>query len=148
MAQQQKKQHQIERYQAFLAATRGLSFASYDALWQWSVTELDAFWLSLWDFFELHSPTPFERALCEDRMPGAVWFRGAHVVSRVLLVAYCALYVAIAVNYAVANGVDAPAGDLLFAYVGGVVVLALAVIVARGSLGSAAARPEGRPQFG
>ena len=78
----------------------------------------------------------------------AVWFRGAHVVSRVLLVAYCALYVAIAVNYAVANGVDAPAGDLLFAYVGGVVVLALAVIVARGSLGSAAARPEGRPQFG
>ena len=59
-----------------------------------------------------------------------------------------ARYVAIAVNYAVANGVDAPAGDLLFAYVGGIVVLALAVIVARGSLGSAAARPEGRPQFG
>ena len=70
-------QHQIERYQQFLKTTRGLEFASYDALWQWSITELDAFWLSLWDFFELHSPTPFERALCEDRMPGAIWFRGA-----------------------------------------------------------------------
>ena len=69
--------HQIERYQAFLQETRGLSFDDYDALWRWSVTELDAFWLSLWEFFELQSPTPFERALCEDRMPGAVWFRGA-----------------------------------------------------------------------
>ena len=69
--------HQIERYQQFLKTTRGLEFASYDALWLWSITELDAFWLSLWDFFELRSPTPFERALCEDSMPGAVWFRGA-----------------------------------------------------------------------
>ncbi|MET0517213.1 MAG: acetoacetate--CoA ligase [Burkholderiaceae bacterium] len=71
--------HQIERYQQFLRDTRGLQFDSYDALWQWSITELDAFWLSLWDFFELRSPTPFERALCEERMPGAVWFRGATV---------------------------------------------------------------------
>jgi len=72
-----KRQHQIERYQAFLKATRGLEFDSYEALWQWSITELDAFWLSLWDFFELQSPTPFDRALSEERMPGAVWFRGA-----------------------------------------------------------------------
>ena len=71
------RQHQIERYQQFLRDTRGLRFDSYDALWQWSITELDAFWLSLWDFFELQSPTPFERALCEESMPGAVWFRGA-----------------------------------------------------------------------
>jgi acetoacetyl-CoA synthetase len=69
--------YQIERYQAFLQQTRGLAFDDYDALWRWSTTELDAFWLSLWEFFELQSPTPFERALCEDRMPGAVWFRGA-----------------------------------------------------------------------
>lgn len=69
--------HQIERYQAFLQQTRGLSFDDYDALWRWSISELDAFWLSLWEFFDLQSPTPFERALCEDRMPGAVWFRGA-----------------------------------------------------------------------
>lgn len=69
--------HQIERYQQFLADTRGLRFDDYDALWRWSVDELDAFWRSIWDFFELRSETPFEAALCEDRMPGAVWFRGA-----------------------------------------------------------------------
>lgn len=79
----------------------------------------------------------------------AVRYRGRRIVSRVLLVAYCALYLAIAVNYAVANGVDAPAGDLLFAYVGGLVVLALAVVVVRpASAGAPVLDSPGRPQFG
>ena len=69
----------IARYQRWLHETRGLSFDSYDALWRWSCTDLDAFWRSIWDWFELESPTPFEAALVEDRMPGAVWFRGAQV---------------------------------------------------------------------
>ncbi|MBT9499729.1 MAG: acetoacetate--CoA ligase [Burkholderiaceae bacterium] len=67
----------ITRYQDWLARTRGLHFDGYDALWQWSVTELDAFWLSIWDYFELRSATPFELALCEEKMPGARWFEGA-----------------------------------------------------------------------
>ncbi|HEX2011700.1 MAG TPA: AMP-binding protein, partial [Roseateles sp.] len=68
---------QIRRYERFLRETRGLAFERYEDLWQWSVTELDAFWLSLWDFFELRSATPFTRALSEERMPGARWFEGA-----------------------------------------------------------------------
>lgn len=34
---------QICLYQEWLQATRGLSFDSNDTLWQWSVTDLDAF---------------------------------------------------------------------------------------------------------
>jgi acetoacetyl-CoA synthetase len=70
---------QIARYQRWLHETRGLKFDSYEALWRWSTSDLDAFWRSIWDFFEVESPTPFEAALVEDRMPGAVWFRGAQV---------------------------------------------------------------------
>jgi len=33
---------QIRLYQNWLRDTRGLSFESYDALWRWSTTELDA----------------------------------------------------------------------------------------------------------
>jgi len=69
--------HELDRYRDFLARTQGLSFTDYEALWRWSISELDAFWLSLWDFFELHSDTPFGDALSEDRMPGARWFAGA-----------------------------------------------------------------------
>ncbi|HEY3047135.1 MAG TPA: acetoacetate--CoA ligase, partial [Polaromonas sp.] len=57
----------------------GLSFDSYDALWRWSTTELDAFWQSIWDYFELQSPTPHSAVLAERRMPGAQWFPGAQV---------------------------------------------------------------------
>ena len=68
---------QIRLYQDWLHTERGLSFASYDALWQWSVTDLDAFWQSIWDYFDLQSPTPHQAVLAVNRMPGAVWFEGA-----------------------------------------------------------------------
>src|SRR5690606_35839321 len=42
---------QIRRYQNWLRDQRGLQFDSYDALWRWSTTELDAFWQSVWDYF-------------------------------------------------------------------------------------------------
>jgi len=68
---------QIDHYRRFLHEQRGLVFEDYASLWGWSVTELDAFWRSIWDHFDLRSATPFEAALNEERMPGAVWFRGA-----------------------------------------------------------------------
>ena len=40
---------QIARYQRWLRDTRGLAFDSYDALWRWSCSDLDAFWRSIWD---------------------------------------------------------------------------------------------------
>jgi acetoacetyl-CoA synthetase len=70
---------QIALYQRWLNETRGLSFSSYDALWRWSVTDLDAFWQSIWDYFALQSPTPHTAALATNKMPGAVWFPGANV---------------------------------------------------------------------
>ncbi len=70
---------QITRYLRWLRSTRGLRFADYDALWRWSVSELEAFWQSMWDYFALQSPTPFARVLSSERMPGARWFEGAQV---------------------------------------------------------------------
>ncbi len=70
---------QIRLYQEWLARERGLRFADYDALWRWSTTELDAFWQSIWDWFELQSPTPHSAALARNVMPGAQWFPGAQV---------------------------------------------------------------------
>ncbi|MBK6360116.1 MAG: acetoacetate--CoA ligase [Comamonadaceae bacterium] len=68
---------QIRLYQNWLRDTRGLSFDSYDALWRWSTTELDAFWQSIWDYFDLRSPTPHTAVLAKNVMPGAKWFPGA-----------------------------------------------------------------------
>ena len=69
----------IARYQAWLQAERGLTFADYDALWQWSITDLPAFWQSIWDHFDVQSPTPHSTVLEAAVMPGAQWFPGAQV---------------------------------------------------------------------
>ena len=74
----------ILRYTRWLARERGLHFdatthAGYDALWRWSVTDLRAFWGSIWDYTGMQSPTPFETVLVDEVMPGARWFPGAQV---------------------------------------------------------------------
>ena len=66
-------------YQRWLQEHRGLSFGRYDALWQWSVDDLHGFWSSIWDFFDLQSPTPWRTVLEVPVMPGAVWFPGAQL---------------------------------------------------------------------
>jgi acetoacetyl-CoA synthetase len=68
---------QIRLYQNWLRDERGLSFATYNDLWRWSVTELDAFWQSIWDYFDFQSPTPHSAVLANNVMPGAKWFLGA-----------------------------------------------------------------------
>ena len=69
----------ITHYQQFLTESRGLKFANYEALWQWSITEIEAFWQSIWNFHQLESPTPYTRVLAHRKMPGAKWFSGASV---------------------------------------------------------------------
>jgi acetoacetyl-CoA synthetase len=66
----------LTRYLRWLGERRGLSFGSYDELWRWSVDDLDGFWSSIWEFFEIGGPVP-SPALAERRMPGARWFPGA-----------------------------------------------------------------------
>jgi acetoacetyl-CoA synthetase len=70
---------QITLYRQWLARERGLSFDSYDALWRWSTTDLDAFWQSVWDYFDLQSPTPHTVVCDGAAMPHTRWFTGAQV---------------------------------------------------------------------
>src|SRR3954454_7495570 len=58
---------------------RERGFDRYDELWQWSVDDLEGFWGSLWDFFEIRASTPYERVLGSRKMPGAEWFTGSRL---------------------------------------------------------------------
>ena len=70
---------QIARYRQWLADTQGLKFSSFEEMRQWSVRDIDAYWQSIWHFFDLQSPTPHSAVLAQRKMPGAVWFPGASV---------------------------------------------------------------------
>ncbi|UCG96201.1 MAG: acetoacetate--CoA ligase [Burkholderiales bacterium] len=69
----------IADYQRWLQRSRGLRFDSYEELWRWSVTDLTAFWQSIWDYFELQAVAPASAVLADARMPGARWFDGARL---------------------------------------------------------------------
>jgi acetoacetyl-CoA synthetase len=63
----------------WLAAQRGLQFGSYEELWRWSVENLEPFWASIVDFFDVRFSRPPEQILAFDGMPGARWFPGAEL---------------------------------------------------------------------
>ncbi len=67
-----KERSELARYMS----ERG--FADYDELWRWSVSDLEGFWGSLWDWFDLRGRR-FERVLGRREMPGAEWFLGAEL---------------------------------------------------------------------
>ena len=69
----------ITAFTAWLAAERQLRFASYEALWQWSVTDLDGFWQAVWDYCGIRASTPPSAVLGRRSMPGADWFPGARL---------------------------------------------------------------------
>ncbi|MFK7753136.1 MAG: acetoacetate--CoA ligase [Sedimentitalea sp.] len=67
----------MAQYMRFLSENKGLKFEAYADLWAWSVQDLDGFWQSIWDFFDLRAATPHTAVLQHRALPGAVWFPGA-----------------------------------------------------------------------
>ncbi len=74
-----REKSRLGRYMTWLREERGVEAAAgdYAALWEWSVTDLPAFWRSIWDYFEIVAHTEPVATLPVDGMPGATWFPGA-----------------------------------------------------------------------
>jgi acetoacetyl-CoA synthetase len=69
----------LTTYMEWLERRRGLRFEGYHDLWQWSIYDVEAFWASIWDFFEVRAERPYKRVLGRREMPGADWFPGARL---------------------------------------------------------------------
>ncbi len=69
----------LTHYQRWLERTRGLRFETYENLWRWSVSDLESFWSSIVECFDIRFSQPPDRVLASAEMPGAQWFPGARV---------------------------------------------------------------------
>jgi acetoacetyl-CoA synthetase len=69
----------LTRYLRWLAEERELHFDDYHALWRWSTTEIEEFWRTIWDHFEVMAAGSPDEVLKERIMPGAEWFPGARL---------------------------------------------------------------------
>jgi acetoacetyl-CoA synthetase len=69
----------LTAYMRWLAEERDLHFEDYHALWRWSVTEIEEFWRTIWDYFYVISDEEPTTVLEKRVMPGANWFPGTHL---------------------------------------------------------------------
>ena len=69
----------VTAFMRWLRETRGLEFAGYPELWQWSVTETEAFWQAVWDSGDIIAAEQPAAVLGRADMPGADWFPGARL---------------------------------------------------------------------
>jgi acetoacetyl-CoA synthetase len=69
----------IRAYMEWLERTKGLRFTDYPSLWEWSSTQIEDFWESVWEFYDIQASQPYERVLSSREMPGAEWFPGARL---------------------------------------------------------------------
>jgi acetoacetyl-CoA synthetase len=67
----------MRAYMRWLAEERGVRTTSYDELWRWSVDDLEGFWSSIADHFDVAFHEPPAAVLGRREMPGARWFAGA-----------------------------------------------------------------------
>jgi acetoacetyl-CoA synthetase len=74
-----KENTNISGYMRWLREEKGLSFDDYAELWEWSVTDLEGFWASVWKYCDIRASRPYERVLASREMPGAQWFPGAEL---------------------------------------------------------------------
>ena len=51
-----REHSRLGHYLRWLEEHRGLTFDGYPDLWEWSVTDLEAFWTSIWEYFEVGPP--------------------------------------------------------------------------------------------
>ena len=69
----------LTAYQGWVERKHGLTLERYEDLWRWSVTDIDAFWSSIVEYFDLRLGGSPSGVLGSRSMPGAEWFPGARV---------------------------------------------------------------------
>lgn len=81
----------LKKFCAFVESVTGRQFEDYEALWKFSVDEVEHFWNFIWDFFRVIGSRPRELevlssqfgesqkrlVLSDKEMPGFKWFQGA-----------------------------------------------------------------------
>ncbi len=67
----------IGQFLSWVREHRGLDLRDHDAVWRWSVDDLEGFWSAVWDFFEVTDHGRRGAVLPERMMPGARWFPGS-----------------------------------------------------------------------
>ena len=69
----------FNQYFAFLKTHFKKDFNKYDELYNWSISEIEEFWKSIWEYSGIIHSKSFETVLSKRIMPGVKWFEGSEL---------------------------------------------------------------------
>ena len=69
----------IGRFLTKVEEDRGLRLTDYESAWSWSIEDLEGFWGSVWDHFQIQASVKPQSVLSSRKMPGVRWFEGARL---------------------------------------------------------------------
>jgi acetoacetyl-CoA synthetase len=70
----------VTQFIEFVSEKRGIELAGYFDLYDWSISNIPAFWSDVWEFTKVIASTGFEQVVDDlGRFPGARWFVGARL---------------------------------------------------------------------
>ncbi len=67
----------LRAYIDWLASLHGVEAGTYDELWEWSVGDIEGFWSSIAEYFDVRFHDAPRAVLDGAEMPGTSWFAGA-----------------------------------------------------------------------
>ncbi len=70
------EQANISRYLNWINKTKNQTFTGYQHLWEWSVENVETFWESIWQYFEIIHDGDYNSVTNAAAMPGTRWFEG------------------------------------------------------------------------
>ncbi|MBU5466795.1 acetoacetate--CoA ligase [Virgibacillus sp. MSJ-26] len=77
--EEDKVQTALYDYMKWLKDHKQIYIDNFTDLWEWSVNEVESFWKSLWQYFDIQSKDPYQTVLTTHEMPGAEWFPEATI---------------------------------------------------------------------
>jgi len=72
-----KNESNLNSFISWLNNNKNKHFEDYDDLWKWSVNDLEGFWKSIWEYFEIESSNDYRSVMEGNEMPHYKWFQGA-----------------------------------------------------------------------
>lgn len=76
---EQVEQSELRRFQEWVEQRHSSQTETYSDIWRWSVEDIDRFWDSVWEYFEVLADRNDAPVRQGETMPGIRWYPGAQI---------------------------------------------------------------------
>ncbi|MEE9371714.1 MAG: acetoacetate--CoA ligase [Saprospiraceae bacterium] len=66
----------LKNFENWLKESKSLHFEDYNAIWRWSITNVDVFWTCILEYYDVQYSGSYSQPLSTEKMPGVKWFEG------------------------------------------------------------------------